>query len=89
MYTAPLTSYSPFRQWILDAIPVIGTPAALRFIKEKFLADEMTVAETAQALIASVHMVTADTEAIKLVKVGKSQSKLLGNGNKNGGMKYL
>uniref|UniRef100_A0A4W6FAN6 Uncharacterized protein n=1 Tax=Lates calcarifer TaxID=8187 RepID=A0A4W6FAN6_LATCA len=34
----------------------------------------MTVAETAQALIASVHMVTADTEAIKLVKVGKSQS---------------
>uniref|UniRef100_A0A4W6F862 Uncharacterized protein n=1 Tax=Lates calcarifer TaxID=8187 RepID=A0A4W6F862_LATCA len=58
-----------YRQWILDAIPVIGTPAALRFIKEKFLADEMTVAETAQALIASVHMVTADTEAIKLVKV--------------------
>uniref|UniRef100_A0A4W6F983 Uncharacterized protein n=1 Tax=Lates calcarifer TaxID=8187 RepID=A0A4W6F983_LATCA len=55
-----------YRQWILDAIPVIGTPAALRFIKEKFLADEMTVAETAQALIASVHMVTADTEAIKL-----------------------
>uniref|UniRef100_A0A4W6F8P8 Uncharacterized protein n=1 Tax=Lates calcarifer TaxID=8187 RepID=A0A4W6F8P8_LATCA len=53
-----------YRQWILDAIPVIGTPAALRFIKEKFLADEMTVAETAQALIASVHMVTADTEAM-------------------------
>lgn len=66
-----------FRQWILDAIPVIGTPAALRFIKEKFLAGELTVAETAQALIASIHMVTASTEAIKLVKVGKPQCKLI------------
>ncbi|XP_018528706.1 vitellogenin-like isoform X2 [Lates calcarifer] len=66
-----------YRQWILDAIPVIGTPAALRFIKEKFLADEMTVAETAQALIASVHMVTADTEAIKLVKAMAVNNKIL------------
>ncbi|GLD50056.1 vitellogenin-like isoform X1 [Lates japonicus] len=66
-----------YRQWILDAIPVIGTPAALRFIKEKFLADEMTVAETAQALIASVHMVTADTEAIKLVEAMAVNNKIL------------
>lgn len=54
----------------MDAIPVIGTPAALRFIKEKFAADELTVAEAAQALIASIHMVTASTEAITQVEVG-------------------
>lgn len=57
------------RQWLLDAIPAIGTQAALRFIKEKFTADELTVTETAQALIASMHMVTANTEAIKMVEV--------------------
>ena len=77
MYTGSLNLFSTFRQWILDAIPAIGTPAALKFIKEKFLIDDLTVAEAAQALVASVHMVTADTEAIKLVEVGKSQSKVL------------
>lgn len=65
-----------FRQWILDAIPVIGTHVALRFIKDKFLADELTVVEGAQALVTSVHMVTANTEAIELVKVGKPLCKL-------------
>ncbi|XP_022593896.1 vitellogenin-like [Seriola dumerili] len=68
-----------YRQWILDAIPVIGTPAALRFIKEKFLADELTVAETAQALIASVHMATANTENIKLIETLAVNSKVLEN----------
>lgn len=77
MYTGSFTPFSSFRQWILDTIPVIGTPTALRFIKEKFLAEDLTVAEAAQALIASIHMVTANTEAIKLVKVGIPQSKLL------------
>nr|BAD93695.1 vitellogenin [Verasper moseri] len=57
-----------YRQWLLEAIPVIGTPAALKFIKEKYLADELTIAEAAQALIASVHMVTASPEAIKLIE---------------------
>ncbi|XP_074524846.1 vitellogenin-1-like isoform X3 [Halichoeres trimaculatus] len=57
-----------YRQWILDAIPATGTPAALRFIKEKFAADELTVAEVAQALVACMHMVTANTESIKLVE---------------------
>ncbi|GLD50052.1 vitellogenin-2-like protein [Lates japonicus] len=56
------------RHWILNAVPAIGTHAALRFIKEKFLANELTVAEAAQALVASVHMVTADLEAIKLAE---------------------
>lgn len=61
----------------MDAIPAIGTPAALKFIKEKYLTDELTVAEAAQALIASVHMVTANPESIKLVEVSVPQIKLL------------
>ncbi|XP_062252051.1 vitellogenin-2-like [Platichthys flesus] len=56
------------RHWLLNAIPAIGTHTALRFIKEKFLIGELTIAEVAQALLASVHMVTADLEAIKLVE---------------------
>lgn len=56
------------RHWILNAVPAIGTHEALRFIKEKFLAGEVTIAEAAQALLAAVHMVTADMEAIKLAE---------------------
>ncbi|XP_035508778.1 vitellogenin-like [Morone saxatilis] len=66
-----------FRQWILDSIPAIGTPVAMRFIKEKFLLDDLTVAEVAQALIASIHMVTANTEAIKLVEALAINSKIV------------
>nr|AVA30492.1 vitellogenin Aa [Scatophagus argus] len=57
-----------YRQWILDAIPAIGTPAVLRFIKEKFMVDDLTFAEAAQAFLASIQMVTANTEAIKLIE---------------------
>lgn len=58
-----------FRQWILDSIVAVGTPAALRFIKEKFLNNEMKVAEMARAMIASVHMVTATRETLEIFKV--------------------
>ncbi|XP_056132380.1 vitellogenin-2-like [Lampris incognitus] len=57
-----------YRHWLLDAVPAIGTHVALKFIKEKFIADDITSAEAAHALIASVQMVTADREAIKLVE---------------------
>uniref|UniRef100_A0A7N9AXN3 Vitellogenin-2-like n=1 Tax=Mastacembelus armatus TaxID=205130 RepID=A0A7N9AXN3_9TELE len=53
------------RHWILNALPAIGNNVALRFLMNKFLANEMTVAEAAQALMASVHMVTANLETIK------------------------
>lgn len=56
------------RHWILNVIPAVGTSAALRFIKEKFLAGELTVAESTHALISSIHMVTADLEAITLIQ---------------------
>ncbi|KAJ8376408.1 hypothetical protein SKAU_G00069880 [Synaphobranchus kaupii] len=55
-----------FRRWILDAVPAIGTSAAVKFIKEKFLAGEVTTAEGAQALLAAVQMVKADLPTIEL-----------------------
>ena len=77
MYAVSLTSFSSFRQWLLEAIPVIGTPAALKFIKEKYLADELSIVEAAHSLVASVHMVTASPEVIKLIEVGNLQCRLV------------
>ncbi|KAJ8408504.1 hypothetical protein AAFF_G00259180 [Aldrovandia affinis] len=55
-----------FRRWILDAVPAIGTRAALMFIKEKFLADDLTITEGAQALMVAMQLVKADLETIEL-----------------------
>ncbi|TNM87973.1 hypothetical protein fugu_006194 [Takifugu bimaculatus] len=65
---AQLKEKPDYRTWILNAIPAIGTSTAVRFTKEKFIARELSVAETAQALIASVHLVTADLKSLNLIK---------------------
>ncbi|XP_034085810.1 vitellogenin-2-like [Gymnodraco acuticeps] len=57
-----------YRHWILNAVPAIGTHVTLKFIKEKFLAGELTVAEVSYGLLVSVHKVTADLETIKLAE---------------------
>ena len=67
---AHLTFFLTLRQWILDTLPAIGTSTTLRFIKEKLLAKDMSAFEAAQALVASIHMVTADQEAITIMEVG-------------------
>lgn len=69
METGSLNPLSSSRQLILDALPATGTPATLTFIKDKYTTDDLSVAETAQALIASIHMVTANPEAIKIMLV--------------------
>lgn len=46
----------------------MGTSTAVRFTKEKFIAGELSIAETAEALIASVHLVTADLDSINHIK---------------------
>ncbi|XP_034085808.1 vitellogenin-1-like [Gymnodraco acuticeps] len=68
-----------YRQWVMDAIPATGTPAALKFIKDKYITGDLSVAETAQALIASVHMVTANTEAIKIIQAMTVNKKIVEN----------
>uniref|UniRef100_A0AAZ1XLJ5 Vitellogenin domain-containing protein n=1 Tax=Oreochromis aureus TaxID=47969 RepID=A0AAZ1XLJ5_OREAU len=68
-----------FRKWIMDAIPAVGNPDALRFIKEKYLAETITVFEAVQALITSFHMVTATTEAIEVIESLTKESKIVRN----------
>lgn len=64
---------SSSRNLILNAIPAIGTHTAVRFLKEEFVLQELTVAEATQALMASVHMVTPDVNTIKLFKASQPQ----------------
>ncbi|XP_048022033.1 vitellogenin isoform X2 [Megalobrama amblycephala] len=55
-----------FRKWILDAVPAVGTLAALKFIKKIILADKLSIPEFTQVLLAAVHMVTANLDTIKM-----------------------
>ncbi|XP_067272219.1 vitellogenin-like isoform X1 [Pseudorasbora parva] len=54
------------RRWLLDALPAVGTSAIVQFIKEKFLAGELTIPEFIQALMVALQMVTADLETIQM-----------------------
>ncbi|XP_051980425.1 vitellogenin-like isoform X2 [Xyrauchen texanus] len=56
-----------YRRWLLDALPAVGTPVIVKFIKEKFLADELTTPESIQALVVAMQMVTADLDTIQLI----------------------
>uniref|UniRef100_A0A8C3AJM4 Phosvitin n=1 Tax=Cyclopterus lumpus TaxID=8103 RepID=A0A8C3AJM4_CYCLU len=64
-----------FRRWILNIVPAIGTTTALRFLKEKFLSGELSLAESSKTLLASLHKLTVDLEAIKLVEASHKRSK--------------
>uniref|UniRef100_A0A8C2GHS0 Vitellogenin 2 n=1 Tax=Cyprinus carpio TaxID=7962 RepID=A0A8C2GHS0_CYPCA len=55
-----------YRRWILDALPAVGTPVIVKFIKEKFLAGELTLPEFIQALVVALQMITADLDTIQL-----------------------
>ncbi|KAA0712316.1 Vitellogenin [Triplophysa tibetana] len=55
-----------YRRWLLDALPAVGTPVIVKFIKEKFLAHELTIPEFIQALVMALQMVTADLETTQL-----------------------
>ncbi|CAM4655355.1 unnamed protein product [Leuciscus chuanchicus] len=55
-----------YRRWLLDAVPAVGTPVIVKFIKEKFLAGELSIPEFIQALVVALQMVTADLETIQL-----------------------
>uniref|UniRef100_A0A3P9I5N0 Vitellogenin domain-containing protein n=1 Tax=Oryzias latipes TaxID=8090 RepID=A0A3P9I5N0_ORYLA len=58
--------------WILEVIPPTGMSASVRFIKEKFQAEDLSVTEAIRTLFAAVHMVTANPESIKLFEVSNS-----------------
>ncbi|XP_067272218.1 vitellogenin-like [Pseudorasbora parva] len=55
-----------YRRWLLDALPAVGKSIIVKFIKEKFLAGELTIPEFIQALVVALQMVTADLDTIQL-----------------------
>uniref|UniRef100_A0A3Q1GRI3 Vitellogenin-2-like n=1 Tax=Acanthochromis polyacanthus TaxID=80966 RepID=A0A3Q1GRI3_9TELE len=57
-----------YRYWILSAISTMGTHSSLKFIKEKFFANHLTLSEAASALLSALHSVSVDMESIKLAK---------------------
>ncbi|XP_060889626.1 vitellogenin 2 [Labrus mixtus] len=67
------------RHWLLNAVPAIGSHTALKFFKEKFLAGDLTIVEAIQVLLSSMHMVTADLEAIKIAQGLTKVDKILEN----------
>ncbi|XP_008291933.1 vitellogenin-2-like [Stegastes partitus] len=59
------------RHWILNAFPAMGTHFALKFLKEKFFADELTVFEAASSLMMSLHSVPVDEASMKLAEASR------------------
>nr|ABN13867.1 vitellogenin [Tanichthys albonubes] len=55
-----------YRRWFLDALPAVGTPVIVKFIKEKFLDGELSIPEFIQALVVGLQMVSADLDTIEL-----------------------
>lgn len=53
---------------MLSSIPAIGSHVALKFIKDKVVAGELTAAEAAQAIMSATHLVAADPESVKLLE---------------------
>ncbi|XP_061883865.1 vitellogenin-2-like isoform X2 [Entelurus aequoreus] len=56
------------RYWILQTISAVGSHIAIKFLKEQFLAGDLTLPEAGQLAVTSVHMGTADLEAIRLLR---------------------
>ncbi|KAK3561460.1 hypothetical protein QTP86_002812 [Hemibagrus guttatus] len=55
------------RRWILDALPVVGTTVALRFLKEKFQADEFAPIHESAAEAISKREIHEITLALKVM----------------------
>ncbi|MGH0139050.1 UNVERIFIED_CONTAM: hypothetical protein FKN15_070977 [Acipenser sinensis] len=55
-----------YRRWVLDAVPAIGTPSALKFIKEKIQNRDITETEAAQALLTAMHLMKADQATMQV-----------------------
>ncbi|XP_030063303.1 vitellogenin-1 [Microcaecilia unicolor] len=58
------SSKKEYRPSILDAIPAIANPMAIKFIREKIEMKELTELEAAQALLMGLHLIKADRNAL-------------------------
>nr|ADI52871.1 vitellogenin [Acheilognathus yamatsutae] len=68
-----------YRRWLLDSLPAVGTHAVVKLIKEKFLADELTVPEFMQAFAGALQRVTADLDTIQLTSSLAMKEKITSN----------
>ncbi|XP_078506479.1 vitellogenin-1-like [Lissotriton helveticus] len=58
------SSRSEYRRWILDAVPAIGNPTALKFLRHYIERAELTEFEAAQAVLVGLHLIKADHDAV-------------------------
>ncbi|XP_043554544.1 vitellogenin-like isoform X2 [Chiloscyllium plagiosum] len=56
------------RRWILFALPAVGTPAALNFLKTKIQNLDISTADIVQALVLAMHQITADHQSLSIVR---------------------
>ncbi|XP_054870728.1 vitellogenin-2-like isoform X1 [Amphiprion ocellaris] len=57
-----------YKYWILSAVSVMGTHTSLKFIKEKFFVNQLSLSETASALLSALLSVSVDLESVEVVK---------------------
>uniref|UniRef100_A0AAQ5XUS7 Phosvitin n=1 Tax=Amphiprion ocellaris TaxID=80972 RepID=A0AAQ5XUS7_AMPOC len=55
------------RYWILSAVSVMGTHTSLKFIKEKFFVNQLSLSETASALLSALLSVSVDLESVEIM----------------------
>ncbi|XP_069498840.1 vitellogenin-like [Ambystoma mexicanum] len=71
------SSRPEYRRWILDAVPAIANPMAIKFLRHKMEAAELTEFEAVQAVLVGLHLIKADHEAVAeaamLLKMVNSQ----------------
>uniref|UniRef100_M3XL36 Vitellogenin 5 n=1 Tax=Latimeria chalumnae TaxID=7897 RepID=M3XL36_LATCH len=54
-----------YRCWLLDAVPAMATPAALKFMKQRIQNHEISHIEAVQALITTMQTVKTDRQALE------------------------
>uniref|UniRef100_A0AAQ5XYG5 Phosvitin n=1 Tax=Amphiprion ocellaris TaxID=80972 RepID=A0AAQ5XYG5_AMPOC len=54
-----------YKYWILSAVSVMGTHTSLKFIKEKFFVNQLSLSETASALLSALLSVSVDLESVE------------------------
>ncbi|KAG2461597.1 VIT protein, partial [Polypterus senegalus] len=55
-----------YRRWILDTLPATATPNAFRFIIQRVMKKDLTIAEAAQTLVTAMLAVKVDHQTMQL-----------------------
>uniref|UniRef100_A0AAQ6AJD0 Phosvitin n=1 Tax=Amphiprion ocellaris TaxID=80972 RepID=A0AAQ6AJD0_AMPOC len=69
-----------YKYWILSAVSVMGTHTSLKFIKEKFFVNQLSLSETASALLSALLSVSVDLESVEVNTTAVREIVMLGYG---------